>query len=153
MHVGELGAAQGLAGPARHRDGIEHVGESDGAAVGHVGVPVLAGVGEAERPAVAGDVGEDHHLRMLVVLERGADDVDLELAEAAAEGLERGGVEPLAWEAQDAVAAERAENDAEVPLAQRLRQVEAFDRRPERWSGGFDLDHWGLPGDLAIGRE
>src|SRR5258706_542338 len=63
MHAAKLCVAERLAAAARDLDAVEHVGERDGAAVGHVGVPVLPGVGEADRPAVLDDVGEDHDLR------------------------------------------------------------------------------------------
>ena len=41
---------------------VEHVGERDVLRIGHVGVPALAGIAEADRLAVLGHVGEDHDL-------------------------------------------------------------------------------------------
>jgi hypothetical protein len=45
VHVAELGVAQRLAVALRDPDAVEHVGEGDLPAVGHVGVPVLPRVG------------------------------------------------------------------------------------------------------------
>jgi hypothetical protein len=140
VHAGELGGAERLAVPPRNADAVEHVGEGDLAAVGHVGVPVLAGIGEAEGLAVLDDVGERHHLGMRRVLE-GVRDVDLERAEAAGKRLERGGIEMLAGEAQDAVAAERRQQHAEFRIAERLRQVHAVDGGAEDPPAGRDGDH------------
>ena len=46
VHVGELGAAERLAVAARDADAVQHVHEAEHLAIGHVGVPVLAGVGQ-----------------------------------------------------------------------------------------------------------
>jgi hypothetical protein len=107
-------------------------------------VPVLARVGEADRLAVLLDVGEDHHLRVRRVLIL-ARDIDLELAEAAREVLQRCGFELLPRNADHAMTPERAEDHAEVARIQRLRQVGAEHLRAEHFSRGNDLDHLGTP--------
>src|SRR5258706_16011415 len=109
MHAAKLCGAERLAAAARDLDAIEHVGERDGAAVGHVGVPVLPGVGEADRLAVLDDVGEDHDLRDAGLLER-VGDVDLELAELRAEVAQLRSRKLLPRELQYSILAKRIFN-------------------------------------------
>ena len=118
MHVAELRLAERLAVAHRHMPRVQDVGERDVVAVRHVGVPALAGIVGADLLSVLLHVGQDHHLGM-VRLVVGVGDVDLEFAEAAAEGGELIGVQCLAREAQHAVFAQRAQDRAEVAVRQR----------------------------------
>ena len=115
VHVAELRLAERLAVARRHMLCVQDVGERDVAAVRHVGVPALAGIVGANLLPIALHVGQDHHLGMarLVI---GIGDVDLQLAEAAAEGCELIRVQRLAREAQHAVVAESAQDCAEVAV-------------------------------------
>ena len=83
----ELGVAERLAVAPRHLQRVQHVGERNRRAVGHVGVPVLAGVARADRAPVLDDVRQDHDFRVARLL-IGAGDVDLERAEARRKPLE-----------------------------------------------------------------
>ena len=138
-HVGEFGATERLAVAVRHLDAVEHVREGDDLAVGHVGVPVLPGVGEADRSAVLDDVGQDHHLgeaRLLI----GVGDVDLQRAEARAKRLQSGRVDLLVRKQDHAMSAERFQNGGKVRFAQRLREVDAGNRGAKGISVRGDRD-------------
>src|SRR5262245_2719527 len=74
-------------------------------------------------------------------IREGAGDVDLELAEAAGKGFERGGVELLAGEAQHAVAPERPEDQAEVLVGERAGEVETLEGGAEGVSGRPKVEH------------
>src|SRR5262249_15380264 len=121
-----------------HLDGVEHVGERDLPAVGHVGVPALSGVAEPDRLAVSGHVGQHHHFgkaRLVKLI----GDVDFELAEHAAEARELFGLEPLPREAQHAVLAERPKHLLEVAVRDRLRQVHPLDPGAQCLAAGMDF--------------
>ena len=105
LRIGELRRAERCAVALGDLDAVEHVGERDHAAVGHVGVPALPGVGEPDRPAVLDDVREDHHLRDVRLLVALRADVDLEVAELRAEVAQLAAGELLAGEAHHAVLA------------------------------------------------
>ena len=80
-HIREFGTAERLAVPVRDADAVEHIHEPGHLAIGHVGVPVLTGIGTTDVFAVLFQVREDAYLR---VLARGiciADRVSLDLAE------------------------------------------------------------------------
>jgi hypothetical protein len=62
-HVGEHRVAERLPVAVRDFDAVEHVGETDNGVIGHVGMPILPGVGQADRLAVFQDIGEQHDLR------------------------------------------------------------------------------------------
>ncbi len=111
--VAELGVAERLAVALRDPDAVEDIAEGDGLAVGHVRVPALARVREADRPAVLDDVRQDHHLGHAGLLVH-VRDVDLELAPARAEvpELQRGKL--LARIAQHAVLGERIQGELEL---------------------------------------
>src|SRR5262249_43378441 len=110
-----------------HLHGVEHVQEPDGRVVGHVGVPVLSGIGEPDRPAVLDHVGQDSDLWHLGVLEQPVDR-RLDVAEAPREISQVARLEALVGEAQDAVLAEGGQDDPEIGVAQRTRT--------RRWGGG-----------------
>src|SRR5206468_6025226 len=102
------------------------------------GVPVLAGVAGADRPAVFDDVGEDHDLGMARLL-IGAGDVDLERAEPRRKRLQLRRIELLRRKAQHAVTPERFQYSVELASGQRLRQIDALNRGAEDFAGRNDF--------------
>jgi hypothetical protein len=101
-------------------------------------VPALSGVAEPDRLAVRGHVGQHHHFgkaRLVKLI----GDVDLELAEHAAEARELCGLEPLPREAQHAVRAERPKHLLEVAVRDRLRQVHTLDPGAQCLAAGVDF--------------
>ena len=98
----------------RDADAVEHIHEPGYFAIGHVGVPVLTGIGTADVFAILFQVREDANLR---VLARGmgiADRAPLDLAEKFREPLQRRKVETLVREAQYLVAAEHQQDPPHV---------------------------------------
>src|SRR5262249_59296118 len=98
--------------------------------VGHVGVPVLPGVGNSNRLAVLDDVREISdlgHPRLVVTPgQRG-----LDLAEAPREVAKLHGLEPLSWKPEHTVTTKSLENGREVRITQGLCEVHTQHRRPE----------------------
>src|SRR5215831_6182137 len=115
MHVAELRIAQWPAVARGHLDGVEHAGERDLLAVGHIGVPALSGVGEPNRLAGGRHVGQHHHFGKAGFVEL-IGDVDLELAEHAPEARKLLRLEPLLGKAQHAALAERPQDLLEVAV-------------------------------------
>jgi len=126
MHVAELGIAERAAGTHRDPDGMEHAGERDFRAVGHIGMPTLARVGEPRRLAVHAHVGQHHDFRKTRRVKL-IGDVDFKLAKGAAKARKLFRIEPLIGEAKHAVCAKRAQDLLEVTLRERLRKINAFD--------------------------
>jgi hypothetical protein len=81
VHVRELSPAERLAIPVRDANAVEHIHEPGHLAIGHVGVPVLTGIGTADVFAVFFQVRENTDLRVLASGIRIADRVSLNLAE------------------------------------------------------------------------
>src|SRR5262245_19284054 len=138
MHVAELRIAQRPAVAPGYLDGVEHVGERDLLAVGHIGVPALSGVAEPDRLAVRRHVGQHHHFGKAGFVEL-IGDVDLELAEHAPETRKLLGLEPLLGKAQNAALAERPQDLLDVALRDRLGQVHALDAGAQCPTAGMDL--------------
>src|SRR3989442_8476368 len=147
MHVAELGVAQRPAVAHGHLDGVEHVGERDLLAVGHIGVPALSGIAEPDRLAVPGYVGQDHHFGKAGLVEL-IGDVDLELAEHAPEARKFRGLEPLLGKAQHAMLAERPQDLLEVAVRDRLGQIHPLDAGAQCLTAGMDVHV--LPGPQSI---
>ena len=63
VHVGEHRVAERLAVPTRNLDAVEHVGEADERIIGHVGMPILPGIGYADLLSILDNVGEEHDFR------------------------------------------------------------------------------------------
>ena len=124
----------------RHLQGVEQGPARRLRRVGHVRVPVAAGVGIAERPAAP--VPQVRHLehfrhafeRMLV------EGVDLDLPEAAGEGQQLVRRQRLAPETEHAVAVERRLARLEHLIGQRRRQVHAEHVRPHRRAARTDFE-------------
>ena len=139
VHVGELRGAERLAVATRHLDRVEHVREADGRVVGHVGVPVLARVGETDRLAVLDDVREIADLRH-------AGHVDLPVTIlACGRSAERSPaarrIELLTGKVKHAVTAEGLQNRREVRVAQGFREIEPRDGRPQDLPARLDGRH------------
>jgi hypothetical protein len=128
--VAELGVAERLAVAVRDLDAVEDVAEGEGRTVGHVGVPALARVRDAQRPAVLDDIGEDHHLGDAGLLVH-AGDVDFQLAPQRAEVLQVLRAQLLTRVAQHAVLAQCAVGEVEFLFGQRLRKVEPLEGRAQ----------------------
>jgi hypothetical protein len=139
VRVHEGGGAEHLTIPARHLHGEQDVHEADRRVVGHVGVPVLPGVGQPDRPAVLDDVGQDVDLRHTRLVKAGEHVLDR--AEAAREVPERGGVEMLRRKPQHAISPEGAQDCREVGVAEWLGDIDPTDRRAEDLSGRLDGQH------------
>ena len=89
MHVSELGPAEGLSLTNRDLDRVEDVRERDLRRIRHVGVPLLAGVREADWLTVLDAVRQGAHFRMAFRVEGTRGPVDsIEIAELCAEHLE-----------------------------------------------------------------
>ena len=138
VHVGELGAAERLAVAARDADAVQHVHEAHHVAIRHVGVPVLAGVGQADILAALLQVRQRADMRFVLGIGRGARSLDL--AEAFGECAQVADVELLIREAQHAVTAERQQDLGELPLVD-PRHVDAMDGRAEDRAGRFNGQH------------
>src|SRR5262249_20067835 len=107
---------------------------------GHVGVPVLARVGDADRLAVLDDVREIAdlgHSRLVVASGQSG----LDTAEPPREVSKLHGLEVLTRKAQHAVAAEGPENRCEVRVAQGFREIDASDRRAQDLPARIDGRH------------
>ena len=140
LRVGEHRRAEHLTIAPRHLDGVEHVQKADGLVVGHVGVPVLPGVGDADRLAVLDDVREIAdfgHPRLVVTAGQGG----LDPPEAPREVSELGRLELLSGKAQHAVPAEGFQNCREVHVAQGFREVQPPDGRPQDLPARLDGPH------------
>ncbi len=129
-HALELGVAAGEPAALRHALGMQQGRERDLAAIAHVRVPALAGIGEAHGLAVLDHVGKDHHLGMTRRV-KAVGDVDLERAELRGEGGKFGRIEVLARKAQDAALAERHEEVPHCAFSERPRQIDILDPRAQ----------------------
>jgi hypothetical protein len=138
VHVGELGRPERLSITSRNLDGVEHVREADRRVVGHVGVPVLAGVGKADRLTVLDhirEIADFRHAGHLILSRHRA----LQASEALREVAQRGSVELLAREVQNAVAAERLDDRCKIRRLQGTREIDAGYGGAENPSGRFDF--------------
>src|SRR5205085_1074354 len=138
VHVAELRRTERRAIAARNLDAIEDIGERDHPAIGHVRVPALSGIGEADRLPVLDDVREDHHLghaRLLIALRA---DVDLEVAELPAEVGELASGESLLRKTYDTVLAESLEHDIELRRIETPGEIQALDARAQRLAARND---------------
>ena len=155
VHVGELGAAQRLAVPARDADAVQHVHEPHHVAIRHVGVPVLAGVRAADVFPVLPQVGQDADVRVLHLVGIGAAaDRSLDLAEQLGKPLHIADAEFLVWEPQHAVMPERVQNPRENRPLQVLAEVDPVNRGAEHRACRLDLQHFAPPerfGAMLIG--
>ncbi len=140
LGVREHRGAEHLTVSPRHLDRVQHVQEPDRLVVGHVGVPVLARVGDADRLAILDDVRKIADLRhaglVMAAGERG-----LDLAEAPREVSELDGLELLTGKAQHAVTAERFQNRRKVRVAQGFREIHPPDRRTQDLPARLDGRH------------
>ena len=133
VHVGELGAAERRAVAARDADAVQHVHEAHHVAIRHVGVPVLAGVGQADIFAALLQVRQRADMRFVLGIGRGAGSLDL--AEALGECAQVADVELLIREAQHAVPAERQQDLGELRSRRAApRRCHAQSRRGPRRS-------------------
>src|SRR5690606_17711951 len=137
-----LGGEQGVAAFGRQLPGVEHRAQAGDFLVGQVRVPELAGVAQAGRLTVLDDVGDDEDLRVAGQQEL-AQHVDLQLAEAAAEGdvLFRGQV--LVAEDHYAVIQMGAMHTGEIGVVERAGQVDADDLGAEHGVQRTDLERLG----------
>src|SRR4026209_1254082 len=119
-HAPEFRSTERPAMALRLLQRVQDVRERDHVAVGHVGMPVLAGVRKPDGLSVPHDVGQDHPFRNSRLL-IGPGDVDLELAEARGKVLLLARSEPLARKAHYAVSAERFDYTLDLAFLQRLR--------------------------------
>ena len=138
--VAELGVAERFAAAVRDLDAVEDIAEGNGLAVGHVRVPALARVREADRLAVLDDVRQDHHLRDAGLLVR-VRDIDLELAPACAEVPELPRGKLLARIAQHAVLGERMQGEFELLRGEGPGKIQSLDGRPEAMAAGDHFCH------------
>src|SRR5207245_8409327 len=137
LRVGEHRGSEHLTVAPWHLDRVEHVQKADGLVVGHVGVPVLPGVGDADRLAVLDDVREIAdlgHPRLVVTAGQGS----LDPTEALREVSELGRLELLSGEVEHAVPAEGFQNCRKGRVAQRLREVRPPDGRPQHLPARLD---------------
>ena len=102
-------------------------------------MPVLAGVGEADRLSVLHDVGKRHDLGDSRLLVGTRSDVDLELAEARGEVLLLARGQLLARKADHAMAAQRLDDGVDFAVFQPPGQVQAFHLRAEHPPGRDEL--------------
>src|ERR1700694_2029328 len=103
-------------------------------------MPILPGIGQANRPPILNDVGKDHHLRMSGFLER-AGDMHLQLAELTAECHLCCRIKRLLREADHAVIGQRLQHETQLRLAERLREIHAVNGAAECLTRWFYLVH------------
>ena len=151
VHVGE----QRVAALRRDFQRVKHCRLVRILVVAHVGVePHLPVMGEAERLAVAADVG-DHHdagLQLLAVEPalRAWREHPAGLAEQPGEGELPMLVDVLAAEHQDQMVEPRAAQQRRLVAIDRAAQIDAGNLGPERFGSGQDLDaHRRLPPSIS----
>jgi hypothetical protein len=119
--------------------GVEHRAARRPGRVAHVAVPILAGAADADQFSLVGDVGHDHDFRAARHAPALAEDIELDLAEAARERDLLRGRDPLIAEKDDAVFVVGVLDLSEHVVAQRLRKVHAADFRAQDGRGWNDL--------------
>ncbi|MNR26148.1 hypothetical protein D3C85_1433400 [compost metagenome] len=138
MHVGELRVAQGPAVAHRDAYAVKHVAERNGAAVGHVCVPILARIAQAHRLAVLHDVRQDHYLWQ-AGFEVHVRDIQFQRPEVPRERLQAMRVKRLLWKADHAVRTQRRLDGAVVLHRQGLGQVDIQNADTQGTSACNDL--------------
>ena len=103
---------------------MQDIGQGDIGGIAHICVPALAGIAQAQRPAFCvALVGEDHHLwnAGCVVF---IGDIDLQRAQAGAEGGDLRRVHRLARRMQHAMAAQTGQQRIKIRPVQRPGQID-----------------------------
>ena len=143
VHVGEFGAAERLAVPARNLDAEQHVHETHHIPVGHVRVPFLAGIGQADIGAALLDVGQDADLRRFLVVLRlgGLGDRALDVPEPFGEDTQLIHRQVLVGEAQHAIAAELHQQPGEDRFLDGSGRIQPLDRGADHGVVGRNGEH------------
>ena len=114
MHIAELRGTQNLAVAAWHALGVQHIGQRDFVGIGHIRMPALAGIIQADRLArLIPHIGQDHHFRMAWRMEH-IGDIHFQIAKALAEGRHMRRFQILLREAKHAIFAKGAQKRAEI---------------------------------------
>jgi hypothetical protein len=141
VHIGELGAAKRLAVAMRDADAIQYIYKTGHLPIGHIRMPILAGIRTADVFAVLLEVREDVDLGILLARVAPAGGGTLDLPEPLRKALQSSKVEMLVRKPQHAVPAEREQYLRHVLLAQGLCQVDPANRCPENRTRRFNRHH------------
>ena len=134
--AGELGIAERQPEQVGDFARVEHGPARRPRRVAHVAVPVLAGAADADRLAVLGQVRDDDDLRSVRYAPALAENVELDLAEAAREGDLLRWRDILVAEKDDAMLVIRTLDRGEGRIVERLGQIDAANLGAEGGAGG-----------------
>ena len=124
VHIGKHRIAQRLAITMRHLMRVQHIHETHRVAIGHIRVPILPGIRQANRLPVFNDIRKYAHFRHIGILEF-ASQRGLDAAKAQGKIAQSRRFQQLPRKAQHAPFTQSAQNAGEILIRKRLGQINA----------------------------